>query len=122
VHRHIHRAPTFTLILIDDYSRYVVGHGVDEAERADLVINTFEEAVHRQGRPEIVLHDKGSAFWSWRGISRFSALLTEMGIDRIGARNKELNGKPVRFSHARGVSSANGENGRPRQGADRELG
>jgi transposase InsO family protein len=93
VHRHIHRASTFSLILIDDHSRYVVGHGIDEVERADFLIAAFEEAVQRHGKPEIVLHDKGSAFWAWRGISRFTALLTEMGIDQIAAQNKELNGK-----------------------------
>jgi putative transposase len=94
VHRHINRASTFTLILIDDHSRYVVGHGVDEgAERADMVIKTFEEAVARHGRPERVMDDKGSAFWSWRGISRFTELLTEMGIDQVVAEKKEWNGK-----------------------------
>ena len=33
MHRHIHRASTFSLILIDDFSRFVVGHGyhLDEA-------------------------------------------------------------------------------------------
>jgi transposase InsO family protein len=94
VHRHINRASVFTLILIDDYSRYVVGHGVDEdAERADMVIKTFEEAVARHGRPERVMDDKGAAFWSWRGISRFTALLTEMGIDQVVADKKEWNGK-----------------------------
>ena len=94
VQRHVNRASTFTLILIDDYSRYVVGHGVDEgAERADLVIKTFEQAVARHGRPERVMDDKGSAFWSWRGISRFTELLTEMGIDQVVAEKKEWNGK-----------------------------
>lgn len=93
LHRHINRASTFTLILLDDCSRFVVGHGVDDAERADLVIETFERAVERHGRPEMVLHDKGSAFWSWRGISRFTKLLTEMGIDQIPAEYKEWNGK-----------------------------
>jgi transposase InsO family protein len=94
VHRHINRAKVFTLILIDDHSRYVVGHGVDEgAERADMVIKTFEEAVARHGRPERVMDDKGAAFWSWRGISRFTALLTEMGIDQVVAEKKEWNGK-----------------------------
>jgi len=94
VHRHINRASTFTLILIDDHSRYVVGHGVDEgAERADMVIKTFEEAVARHGRPERVMDDKGAAFWSWRGISRFTELLTEMGIDQVVAEKKEWNGK-----------------------------
>ena len=93
LHRHINRASTFTLILLDDHSRFVVGHGVDDAERADLVIETFQEAVSRHGRPEMVLHDKGSAFWSWRGIARFTRLLTELGIDQIAAKHKEWNGK-----------------------------
>lgn len=98
VKRYINKATTFTLILIDDCSRYVVGHGVDDAERADLVIETFEEAVRRHGRPESVMHDKGAAFWSWRGISRFTALLTEMDIDQIVAEHKEWNGKVEVFN------------------------
>jgi putative transposase len=91
--RHINRTATFSLILLDDFSRYVTGHGVDDAERADMVIRTFEEAVNRHGRPEQVMHDRGSAFWSWKGISRFTALLEEMGIDQVVAQEKETNGK-----------------------------
>jgi transposase InsO family protein len=91
--RHINRTATFSLILLDDFSRYVTGHGVDDAERADMVIHTFEEAVNRHGRPEQVMHDRGSAFWSWKGISRFTALLEEMGIDQVVAQEKETNGK-----------------------------
>jgi len=91
--RHINRASTFSLILLDDHSRFVVGHGVDDAERADMVIQTFEEAVAGHGKPELVMHDRGSAFWSWRGISRFTALLAELGIDQVVAEHKEHNGK-----------------------------
>ncbi len=98
--RWINRTSTFTLILIDDHSRFVPGHGVDDAERADMVIRTFEEAVVRHGKPEQVMHDKGSAFWSWRGISRFTALLTELGIDQVVAEEKEWNGKVEAF-HSR---------------------
>lgn len=98
VHRNINRSSTFTLILIDDCSRYVVGHGVDDAERAAMVVETFEEAVERHGRPERVMHDKGAAFWSWRGISRFTALLTEFGVDQIPAEHKEWNGKVEVFN------------------------
>ena len=93
LHRYVNRANTFTLLILDDHSRFVVGHGVDDAERADLVINAFEEAVRRHGKPEAVMHDKGSAFWSWKGISRFTALLVELGIDQIVAEHKEWNGK-----------------------------
>jgi putative transposase len=98
VHRHIHRASTFTLILIDDCARFVTGHGVDDAERADMVIRTFEEAGERHGKPERVMHDRGAAFWSWRGISRFTAVLAEMGIDQVVAEDKEHNGKVEVFN------------------------
>lgn len=98
VHRHIHRASTFTLILIDDCARFVTGHGVDDAERSEMVMRTFEEAVERHGKPERVMHDRGAAFWSWRGISRFTALLEEMGIEQIVATEKEHNGKVEVFN------------------------
>ena len=93
VHRHIHRASTFTLVVLDDHSRFVVGHGVDDAERAQMVIRTFEEAVTRHGKPERVMSDRGAAFWSWRGIGQFTALLEEMEIEQEIATDKELNGK-----------------------------
>jgi transposase len=40
VHRHMHQASTFTLILIDDCARFVTGHGVDDAERAEIFAAT----------------------------------------------------------------------------------
>ena len=97
VHRWIGRASTFTLIVIDDHARFVVGHGTDDAERADMVIKTFEAAVERHGKPEMVVHDKGSAFWGWKGISRFTALLEEMDVEQIPA-TKETNGKVENFN------------------------
>lgn len=98
VHRFINRAHAHTLILLDDCSRFVTGHGVSDAERADFVIETFEGAIERHGKPEMVLHDKGAAFWSWRGISRFTAYLTELGIDQVVAEHKEWNGKLEAFN------------------------
>jgi transposase InsO family protein len=98
VHRNINRAETHTLILIDDCARFVTGHGVDDVERAEMVIATFEDAVARHGKPERVMHDRGSAFWSWRGISRFTSLLTELGIDQVVAEKKEHNGKVEVFN------------------------
>jgi len=91
--RYINRAKTFTLILLDDYSRFVVGHAVSESERADVVIAAFEDAVQRYGKPESVMSDRGSAFWSWKGIGKFTALLTELDIDQVIAKEKEHNGK-----------------------------
>jgi transposase InsO family protein len=98
LHRHIHQAPTFTLILLDDFSRFVTGHAVSDAERAEVVIATFEAAVQRHGKPEAVMSDRGSAFWSWRGVSRFTALLEELGVDHYVAEDKEHNGKVEKFN------------------------
>lgn len=98
VHRHIHAASAFTLILLDDHSRFVTGFGVDDAERVDTAIEVLEEALRRHGRPEMVMTDRGSAFWSWRGVSRFTRLLEEMGIDQIAVENKEVNGKVEAFN------------------------
>ena len=98
LHRHINRAETFTLILLDDYSRFVTGHAVSDAERADVVIAAFEDAVQRYGKPEYIMTDRGSAFWSWRGIGKFTALLTELGIDQYVVEDKEVNGKVEIFN------------------------
>lgn len=98
VHRYIGKTSTFNLFLLDDHSRFVTGFAIDDAEHADTVIDTFLDATTRHGRPEFVVHDKGSAFWSWNGISRFTDLLTEMGIDQIAVTDKETNGKSEVFN------------------------
>ena len=93
VHRHIHKQPVFILALLDDFSRFVTGWALDDAERADAVIACFESAVERHGRPEAVMHDGGSAFWSWRGASRFTRVLEEYGVDQIKVDHPQTNGK-----------------------------
>jgi putative transposase len=93
LHRYVHRQAVFVLALIDDHSRFVTGHALDDAERADAVIACFEQAVLRHGKPESVMHDGGSAFWSWKGASRFTRLLEEYGIDQIKIDVPSTNGK-----------------------------
>ena len=98
VHRHIHQQKVFVLALLDDYSRFVTGWALDDAERADAVITSFEAAVARYGRPEALMHDGGSAFWSWKGSSRFTRLLEEYGVDQIKVDVPEINGKSEVFN------------------------
>jgi transposase InsO family protein len=98
VQRYIGKTSTFNLFLLDDHSRFVVGWAIGDAERADTVIEAFLDATTRHGRPEAVVHDRGSAFWSWNGISRFTELLTEMGIDQLAVQHKEVNGKSEVFN------------------------
>ena len=98
VHQYIHGQKAFVLALIDDYSRFVTGWALDDAERADAVIGAFEAAVARYGRPEAVMSDGGSAFWAWKGSSRFTRILEEYGVDQIVATTPELNGKSEVFN------------------------
>lgn len=98
LHRYIHGQNTFLLALIDDHSRFVTGWALDDAERADAVITAFEGAVRRYGRPEAVMSDGGSAFWAWKGSSRFTRILEEYGVDQLIATVPQLNGKSEVFN------------------------
>jgi len=92
-HRHVNRQRVYVLLLLDDYSRFLVGAAMWEGERVDAVIETFEDAVSRHGRPEIMMSDGGSAFYSWRGVGRFTRLLEEYGVDQLIAKTPQVNGK-----------------------------
>ena len=98
VHRYIHQQKVFVLGLLDDYSRFVTGWALDDAERGDAVITSFEEAVRRYGRPEALMHDGGSAFWSWKGSSRFTRVLEEYGVDQLKVDVPQSNGKSEVFN------------------------
>ena len=73
--RHIHKQKVYILILLDDFSRFIVGGALWDGERTGAVIETFSTAVSRHGRPEKVMTDGGSAFHSWRGVGAFTNLL-----------------------------------------------
>jgi len=59
-------------------------------EQADPVIESFELAV--RGRPEGVMSDRGSAFHSWKGLSRFEALLEEYEVNYYLAKGWSRHG------------------------------
>ena len=93
LHRYINKLPVYVLLLIDDFSRFIVGWAVWDAERVSGVIETFETAVSRHGRPESMMSDGGSAFWAWRGVGQFTRLLEEYDVDQLIAKTPQVNGK-----------------------------
>ncbi len=93
LHRHINKQKVYILILLDDFSRFIVGGAIWDGERVAAVIETFSSAVARHGKPEKALSDGGSAFHSWKGVGRFTDCLTELEVDQIIAKNPETNGK-----------------------------
>ena len=91
--RHIHKKKVSVLFLVDDFSRFIPGFALWDEDRAEAVIETFESAVARHGKPESVMSDRGAAFWAWRGVSRFTRLLEEMEVDQLVATVPQHNGK-----------------------------
>lgn len=93
VHFYVHKQKQCLLFIEDDFSRFIVGWALVEVEAADPVIQTFERCVERYGKPEAVMSDRGSAFHSWRGLSRFQALLEEYEVNFFLAKEAAVNGK-----------------------------
>ncbi len=92
-HFYVHKQKQCVLFIEDDYSRFIVGWAMVPTEQADPVIESFDLAVKRYGRPDGVMSDRGSAFHSWKGLSRFEALLEEYEINYYLSKDAAVNGK-----------------------------
>ena len=93
VHFYVHAQRQALLLLVDDYSRYITGFELLPSEKSDGAMRAFEESVSRYGKPEAVMTDRGSAFHSFRGISRFERLLEELEVTHYLASEPAINGK-----------------------------
>jgi transposase-like protein len=91
-HFYVHKQKQCVLFIEDDYSRFIAGWAMVSTEQADPVIESFELAVRRYGRPDGVMSDRGSAFHSWKGLSRFEVLLEEYEINFYLAKEAAVKG------------------------------
>lgn len=82
---HINKARVYLLLLIDDYSRFILGYRLVEHTSADEVTTLVRDAMSRYGKMEELLTDRGFVFYSWRGINRFEKYLEHEGIDHTHA-------------------------------------
>jgi hypothetical protein len=69
--------------IIDDHSRYIVGHGLFRQQTADAVLDVVRGAVGQWGAPREILSDNGRQFVAWRGKSRFQRMLVRQGIGHV---------------------------------------
>ena len=92
-HFYINKCKVYLFFIEDDCSRFIVGHQLSDAERIEVVIDILSECITLHGKPESVMSDGGSAFYSWRGISKLTKFLEEFGIDQIIAKIPRVNGK-----------------------------
>ena len=89
----LHKVKLYLLLIEDDYSRYLPGFALCEGERAESVIEAVEAAIARHGKPEQMVVDGGSGFFSWRGESQLERLCGDYGIDFIKATKLGSNSK-----------------------------
>ncbi len=82
----INKARVYLILLIDDYSRFILGFRFLEKTSIDEVISLVIEAVDQHGKMQELLTDRGFVFYSWRGINRFEKYLENQDIDHTHAR------------------------------------
>lgn len=82
----INKAKVYLILLIDDFSRFILGWRLLDQTSVDAVIGVVSDAVTRYGKMEELLTDRGFVFYSWRGINRFEKYLETERIDHTHAR------------------------------------
>lgn len=71
------------LVILDDFSRFAVGHGLFDAPEGDAASELLRLAIARHGVPEAVRTDRGGAFQS----AEFARMLEAELIDHIVGRS-----------------------------------
>ena len=82
----INKLKVYLLLLLDDFSRFILGCQLLEETSTDAVISLVQSAIDRYGKMQELLTDRGFVFYSWRGINRFEKFLQTHGIDHTHAR------------------------------------
>ena len=94
-----HSTRVYLTVFMDDHSRYIVGWRLQTRQNADIVLESFKEAISKFGKPQEVLTDQGRQYFAWRGKSEFEILLEKEGIKHVVSRahHPETLGKCERF-------------------------
>jgi len=81
----INKLKVYLLLLLDDFSRFILGFRLLTQTSIDEVIGLVQEVIDRYGKMEEMLSDRGFVFYSWQGANRFEKYLELEGIDQIHA-------------------------------------
>ena len=82
----INKAKVYLILLMDDFSRFIIGWRLLDQTSVDAVISVVSDAIDRYGKMEEILTDRGFVFYSWRGINRLEKYLEVERIDHTHAR------------------------------------
>jgi transposase InsO family protein len=83
---YINKAKVYLFVLLDDFSRFILGFRLVPKTSVDEVIGLVQEAIGRYGKMEEILTDRGFVFYSWHGANRFERYLELERIDHTHAR------------------------------------
>jgi transposase InsO family protein len=70
------------VIVLDDFSRFVVGHGLCDSPSAESAIHVIRQAVVRHGKPEAIRTDRGGGFLSKEFIDFLEVELIDHVVGR----------------------------------------
>ncbi|MFE3327864.1 DDE-type integrase/transposase/recombinase [Streptomyces sp. NPDC059176] len=94
-----------TYVIIDIFSRYVVGQTVERAESTVRAQELIRETIARKGIvPETVHADRGTSMTS----KKVSQLLIDPGVTRSHSRPKTSNHNPYSEVHFKTTKSSSG--------------
>lgn len=115
----IHKLKVYLILLLDDFSRFIVGWRLLCKTSIDEVIGLVQEAIDRYGKMEEILSDRGFVFYSWRAANRFERFLDVEGIHhtharphhpqtlgKIEAANKQIQKELIRRERFSGMAEA----------------
>jgi transposase InsO family protein/transposase-like protein len=77
----------YVLIVLDDFSRYVVAHALLDSPNSDSATETMKSGIARHGKPEAVRTDRGGAFVAYSKETHFGRYLEAEEIDHIVGRS-----------------------------------
>jgi len=80
-------------VILDDFSRFLVGVRVMKAPTSEGVVETFRGAIRLHGKPEAVYTDRGGAFLAWRDESGFQRFCEQELIDHHVGRSYHPQGR-----------------------------
>ena len=117
----INKLKVYVLLLLDDFSRFILGFRLVTETSIDVVIGLVQESIDRYGKIQEILTDRGFVFYSWHGANRFERYLQLEGIDQAHARphhpqtlgkieacNRQLQRELLRRVHFLSVQEAQG--------------
>lgn len=82
----VHKLRVYLHLVIDDFSRFIVGHRLGETITSDDAVTTLEGAIARHGKPERMLTDRGGQFLAVRAETSFRRYLERETIDHSVSR------------------------------------